>query len=179
MHEPDLCLPYIYRSTRAAGVIDWNDRHLCTQTESPHCISAMNLQCPTVLLGNQIYQVQWSRTHSSASALAVFGSHVNATTHTLKLAPPNQLGYCFGDGRTRTKLCEVSDAERSSFSQPLNPLHNELRYRRFRQIAGHCYRSYSSDEQSSGWWKAITRRRYSSSSASFTRHSSRRPSEKI
>lgn len=179
MHEPDLCLPYIYRSTRAAGVIDWNDRHLCTQTESPHCISAMNLQCPTVLLGNQIYQVQWSRTHSSASALAVFGSHVNATTHTLKLAPPNQLGYCFGDGRARTKPCKAPDAERPPLAQMLQPLRDEVRHRRFKIWAGHRYRVDSSDEQSSGWWKAITRRRYSSSSASFTRHSSRRPSEKI
>ncbi|MDT4867214.1 hypothetical protein FQZ97_1021120 [compost metagenome] len=113
-----------------------------------------------------------------SGVLAVFRPHVDATIHTLKLATANKLGDCLGDGRARTKLCKTPDAERSPPAQTLNTLRDELRYRLFRMGAGHRYCVESSEEQSNGWWKAITRCRYSTSSASFTRHSSRRPSEK-
>lgn len=112
MHEPDLGLPHKYRSAGATRVVDRNDRHLCTQPESPHGISAVDLQLPTVLPGNQIHQVPRPRTMNPTSVLTVFRPHVDATIHTLKLATANKLGDCLGDGRARTKPCKAPDAER-------------------------------------------------------------------
>ncbi|HFN5102711.1 TPA: hypothetical protein ACHF0N_006445, partial [Pseudomonas aeruginosa] len=74
----------------------------------------------------------------------------DATVHTLKLTATNQLGDCLGDGRARTKLCKTPDAERPPLAQKLNPLRDEVRHRRLRMRAGHCYRVDSSDEQSNG-----------------------------
>lgn len=81
MHEPDLGLPHKYRSAGATRVVDRNDRHLCTQPESPHGISAVDLQLPTVLPGNQIHQVPRPRTMNPTSVLTVFRPHVDATIH--------------------------------------------------------------------------------------------------
>ena len=150
MHEPDLGFPHKQRSTGAARVIDRDDRHLCTQPETSHGISAMDLQCPTVLPGNQMHQVPRPRTTNPAGVVAVFRPHVDATVHTLKLTATNQLGDCLGDGRARTKLCKTPDAERPPLAQKLNPLRDEVRHRRLRMRAGHCYRVDSSDEQSNG-----------------------------